>query len=102
MCENIKLNSEILGRREYLTAARFKLFVTLLFLASKEDCQVDGKSLKRGELITSIKALSEQTSLTVKQVRLGLAALKKAGAITTCASNLHTVVTICNYGNYII
>lgn len=102
MCENIKLSREILGKSEYLYAARFKLFVTLLFLASKEDCFVDGEQLKRGELVTSIKTLSERVSLTVKQVRLALAALKKAGVITTRSSNIHTVVSICNFDSYTI
>lgn len=100
MCENIKLSREILGKSEYLYAARFKLFITLLFLASKEECFVDGEQLKRGELVTTIKGLSERVSLTIKQVRLALAALKKAGVITTRSTNVHTVVSICNFDSY--
>lgn len=102
MCESIKLNSEILAGKEYLYAARFKLFVTLLFLASQGDCVVDGVTLKRGELITSLRALAERASLTLKQVRAGLAALKKAGAIEVRSSARYTVVSICEFDSYMV
>ena len=102
MNSNIKLNSEILRHKEYLCAARFKLFVTLLFLASREANFVDGESISRGELVTSLRSLSAQTSLTLKQVRLGLLSLQKAGVITLKTSPLHTVVTICNFDSYAI
>ena len=102
MCENIKLNREILGKSEYCYAARFKLFVALLFLANQSDGFVDGEELKRGELVTTQKALAERVSLTIKQVRLALVALKKAGVITIRTSNVHTIVSVCNFDSYMV
>lgn len=102
MCENIKLNREILGKSEYCYAARFKVFVALLFLANQSDGFVDGLWLKRGELVTTQKALADRVSLTIKQVRLALAALKKAGVITTRTSRVNTIVSICNFDSYMV
>jgi transcription initiation factor IIE alpha subunit len=63
---------------------------------------VDGLWLKRGELVTTQKALAERVSLTIKQVRLALAALKKAGVITTRTSRVNTIVSICNFDSYMV
>ncbi len=102
MGESVKLSRAILSEAEYRYAARFKLFVTLLFLASRSECEQSGVRLKRGELVTSINTLAAQTLLSVKQVRRGLDALKKAGRITTVSSPLHTVINICNFDSYVI
>ena len=41
-------------------------------------------------------------SRTIKQVRLALAALKKAGVITTRSTNVHTIISVCNFDSYTI
>lgn len=68
----------------------------------------DGKSklkgqqvtLKRGQLVTSIKELSENTSLGAQQVRTRLNYLKSTSRITSEVTSHGHLITICNYGKY--
>ena len=102
MAEIIKLSRGVWESKCCSYPARFKLFVTLLFLATLQAQRVEGEWLERGELVTSFVRLAKASSLTVKQVRRGLAALVKQGVITTVSSPVHTVVTICNFEDYLI
>lgn len=99
---SVVLNDKILTEKAYQNAARFKLFVTLLFIAEQEAREVDGVKLLRGEILTSLNRLAALTALSVKQVRNGLASLRKAGYITTVATHQYTIVKICNYDSYLI
>ena len=63
---------------------------------------VDGVKLLRGEILTSLNRLAEQSMLTIKQIRNALSALRKAGYITTVTTHQYTIVKICNYDSYLI
>lgn len=102
MSLSVVLKDEILRGKAYKNAARFKLFVTLLFIAEQSPKNVEGVTLLRGEIITSLNRLAALTALTIKQVRNGLASLKKAGYITTVATHQYTLVKVCNYDSYIV
>lgn len=99
---SVVLNDKILTEKAYQNAARFKLFVTLLFIAEQEAREVDGVKLLRGEVLTSLNRLAEQSMLTIKQIRNALSALRKAGYITTVTTHQYTLVKICNYDSYLI
>ena len=102
MSLSVVLKDEILSGKAYKNAARFKLFVTLLFIAEQSPKNVEGVTLLRGEVITSLNRLAALTALTIKQVRNGLASLKKAGYITTVTTHQYTIVKVCNYDSYIV
>ena len=102
MAESIKLSRELMSGRSYRYAARFKLFVTLIFMAAVEEHSECGVVVRRGELVTTVARLVELTMLTTKQVRRALEALSKAGLILIATTPRHTVVTICNFDNYLI
>ena len=102
MVESIRLDGSIMESKAYQNAARFKLFVTLLFIAEQEAREVDGVKLLRGEVLTSLNRLAEQSMLTIKQIRNALSALRKAGYITTITTHQYTLVKICNYDSYLI
>lgn len=99
--ESIKLKRGVFTSCEFENPARFKLFVALLFMAEQEQTIKSEVELRRGQLLTSLSLLAARTSLTIKQVRNALAALKKGGKITTCSTHLYTVVTICDYESYV-
>lgn len=102
MSLSVVLNDKILTEKAYQNAARFKLFVTLLFIAEQRSKNVEGVIISRGEIITSLNRLAALTALSVKQVRNGLASLRKAGYITTVTTHQYTIVKICNYDSYLI
>lgn len=98
----LKLGREIVEGRQWRVAARFKLFVSLLFMAAEEECCVAGVQIVRGQVLCSLATLSARTFLTVKQVRNALAALRKAGVIELRTTHRYTIVSICNYDSYMI
>ena len=100
--DTLKFKREILQGAEYKNGSRLKLFVLLLFMAADSDCVVDGVALQRGQVVSSVASLSQLSALTVKQVRCALAALAKAGLITTTTTRMYTIVSICNYDSYIV
>lgn len=76
------------------------LFIHLLLTANYEDKKWRGIDVKRGELITSLSHLSEETRLSVRQVRTSLNKLKSTGEITTKPTSKYTLISIVNYSNY--
>ena len=50
----------------------------------------------------ALSRLAKRSALTIKQVRNAIAALAKARKIIVRPTSLHTVVTICNYEDYVI
>ena len=86
----IRLKKEILESSEYRYAARLKVFITLLFLASES-----------GVVTTTLSTLARRTQLTIKQIRSALSALTKSGKITKHATRYNTIINICNYESYL-
>lgn len=86
----IILQREILEGKEYQNAARLKVFITLLCLASES-----------GEVTTTLSTLAHKTQLTIKQIRSALSALIKAGKITKQSTRYNTIINICNYESYL-
>lgn len=80
--------------------ATFRLFSYLLLAASYTE-ETKGKiTLRAGQLITTYPELSEQTDLSIKQVRTAIAHLKETGEIVTETTNKFTIVTIQNWEHY--
>lgn len=86
----IRLKKEILESSEYRYAARLKVFITLLFLASES-----------GEVTTTLSTLARRTQLTIKQIRSALSALTKSGKIIKHSTRYNTIINICNYESYL-
>ena len=59
-----------------------------------------GTKVLRGQHITSIRKISVNTDLSIKQVRLALNKLKKDQTIITKGTNKNTLVTIVKYDDY--
>ena len=81
------------------------VFIHLLLTANYEDKKWQGILIKRGQLITSYKHLSEQLSgkkgtLSTHQVRLCLKKLKSTGEVASQSTNEYTLMTINNYNRY--
>lgn len=96
----IKLHRKILDWEWYKNLPTRVLFLHILLTANYEDKTWKGIEIKRGQLITSLNHLSEQTGLTKQQVRSALDNLQITHNITRKITHNYTLVTIENYGLY--
>lgn len=76
------------------------LFIHLLLMANHKDNKWRGKTIKRGELITSLSKLSEKTGLSIQSIRTSLNNLKSTQNITQYQHNQYTHISIKNYDDY--
>ncbi|HAH93673.1 MAG TPA: hypothetical protein DCM01_07500 [Dielma fastidiosa] len=77
-----------------------RLFLHLLFTVNWQDKKWHGIEVKRGSVITSLSKLSEETGLTVKQVRKSLERLIETNEITKETTNRYTLISIVKYADY--
>lgn len=84
----------------YKNPNTFRLFIHLLLMANYTDGRFEGEIIKRGEYVTSLPSLADQTSLTIQQARTALDHLKSTGEITDRKTNRYRVITIVNYDRY--
>lgn len=96
----IKLHRSILDWEWYKDANTKHLFIHLLLNACYDNCRFMGKSVKRGEYITSLTRLSNDLNIPVRQLRTSLKRLVKTQEIDTQTTNKYTKVTILNYDSY--
>ena len=76
------------------------MFIYLLLRANKEDKKWRGILIKRGQIVTSVATISEETKLSTQQVRTSLNRLKSTNEITSKTTNRFTLVTVCKYESY--
>ena len=96
----IVINKKILKWEWYQDTNTVRLFLHLLLIANWEDKKWQGVEIKRGQVVTSLKHLVQQTKLTLQQVRTSLTRLISTHEITKTATNKYTVITINNYNKY--
>jgi DNA replication protein DnaD len=96
----IKIHRKMLDWEWYSEKNVLILFIHILLKASFKETNWKGVSIKRGQLITSRTHLSEETGLTVQQVRTCLDKLKSTNEITIKTTNRFTVITVENYTLY--
>lgn len=98
--EWIKLNRKIVNWEWYQDIATFKLFIHCLIKANWKDAKFKGIEIKRGQFITSLNRLSEETGLSVQQVRTALEKLVSTHSVTKSSFENFTVITVENYDTY--
>lgn len=96
----IKLHRKILDWEWYTDAPVRILFEHLLLTANYEDKRWKGMTIKRGQKVTSIGHLADETGLTIRQVRTALDKLKSTQNLTSKATNKFTLITIEKYDLY--
>jgi DNA-binding transcriptional regulator YhcF (GntR family) len=76
------------------------LFIHILLMANHTEKNWRGTDIKRGQFLTSLNSLSQQTGLSIKQVRVALKNLEKTGEVGKQTTSLNTLITVINYDNY--
>ena len=96
----IKIDRNILRWGWYKDNNTKALFIHLLLMANIKPNMFMGVQIGRGELATSYKSLSEQTGMSVQNVRTALNHLKLTGEITSSQHSKFSVISIVNYDLY--
>ena len=96
----IKLHRKLVAWGWYQDCVVKDVFLHLLLTANFKDSQWMGVTLKKGQLVTSYKHLSEDLAFSVRQVRTAIDKLKSTGEITTEATNRFTIITVVNWEEY--
>ena len=96
----VKLHRKLLEWEWYGDAHMVHLLVHLLLTATHEDRKYKGLTIKRGQVVTSIKELAEALGAPESSTRLRIKRLKSCGFISIKVAHNKTTITICNYDSY--
>ena len=96
----IKLHRKLVAWGWYQDYVVKDVFLHLLLTANFRDTQWMGVTLKKGQLVTRYKHVSEDLSFSVRQVRTAIDKLKSTGEITTQSTNRFTLITVVNWEEY--
>lgn len=96
----IKLSRDILDWEWYDDTNTFRVFIDLLLNAQYKDTRYRGNLIKRGQLITSVEAISGRTGLSAQNIRTAIEHLQSTGEINKQSNKHFTLITICKYDTY--
>jgi uncharacterized phage protein (TIGR02220 family) len=96
----VKLHRKMTDWEWYRHPATAHLFIHLLLCAENEDTSWRNIEIKRGQVLTTVKELCDQTGLSTQQTRTALSNIQNTHEITIKATNKYTVITIENYAKY--
>lgn len=96
----IRLDRTILNWEWYTDVNTFKLFLHILLKANKETGQRGGISIPRGAVAISYQELSEETGLSVQNIRTSLKRMKKTGELEVESRGKFSIITVKNYDRY--
>lgn len=96
----IKIHRKILEWGWYYDISMFRLWMHLLLKASSCDRQWMGMTIERGQLVTTLKELSDETGLSTQQIRTCIEKLTNNKQINKQTTNKYSVITICNFDTY--
>lgn len=96
----IKLNRNMLEWRWYKDQNTKALFIHLLIKASIKNQDYRDVSVRRGELVTSLATLAEETGMSIQNVRTALGHLKSTQEVTVKKVGKISVISIPEYSRY--
>lgn len=96
----ILIHRKLLNWQWYKDSNTLHLFIDLLLDANYEDSKVGFQIIKRGQCITSLKRIHENTGLTFQEIRTSLSKLEKSGEINKQTTNKYSIITINKYNDY--
>lgn len=77
-----------------------QLFLYLLLMANHKSKQWHGRTIERGQLVTSRNELCKNLNMSPRVVRTCMTRLISTNEVTSESTNKYTVITICNYDKY--
>ena len=96
----IKLHRKLIDWEWYNDVNTTRVFLHLLLVANHKDNKWRGINIKRGQKLTSISALADETNLSIKNIRTSIKRLKATNEVASHSNAQHTVFTMINYDLY--
>jgi len=96
----IATHRKILDWQWYKDIPTFKLFMHLLLNANHKPKKWKDIDIKRGEFLTGLIRLAQDTGLSPQQVRTAINKLKSTNEITSKSTNRFTIIKLLNYSIY--
>lgn len=96
----IKVDRAILDWKWYKDVNTTRLFFHFLLKANWKEATFEGEKIQRGSFISSYSILSEETGLTVQNIRTAIKRLKSTGEVTVTKHAKYSVFTVNNYCKY--
>ncbi|MCP4761494.1 MAG: hypothetical protein GY870_06910 [archaeon] len=76
------------------------LFLHLLLSANHKKGKWRGIKVEKGQLVTGLYSLKEQTGLSIQNVRTSLDKLKRTKELTIKSTNKYSIITLINWDKY--
>ncbi len=96
----IMLDRSIVNWRWFKDMKTAWLFINLLLMANYTQAQFKSHDIKRGQVVTSLHGLMEQSGLTYQEVRTALNHLKSTKDVTVQTTSKCTIITVENYEQF--
>lgn len=96
----IKIDRKILEWEWWSDINTHRVFTYMLLKANWKEGNFKGVVVPRGSFVSSLKKLSEETNLTVDEVRTAIKHLKSTNEITSKSHSKFTIFTVKNYDVY--
>lgn len=96
----IKVHRKLIQWGWYQNYVVKDVFLHLLLTANFRESQWMGRTIQKGQLVTSYGQLAADLGFSVKQVRTALDKLKSTGEVASESTNKYTVLTVVNWEKY--
>lgn len=96
----VKIYRSLIDWQWYTDHNTLVIFLHLLLKANHKNGWHKGAQVKRGQLLTGYGKLSEETGLSVREIRTAINHLISTNEVTREASPKGSVITIVNYSSY--
>lgn len=96
----IKISRNILEWEWYSDPCTKSVFIHCILKANWKEKTYKGAKIKRGQFVTSLAALAEETGLSIKNVRTALDHLKATNELAIETSPKGRIITVKNYAKY--
>lgn len=96
----IKLDESILDWEWFGNGNMVRVFVYCIFKAQWKDSKWKGKTIKRGQFVTSYRKMADKLDLSPNTIRTIFSKLSETGELKINSTANYTVVTVVNYDKY--
>lgn len=96
----VKLHRQIVEWEWYSDINTTRVFLHIVLTANWKAGKFCGIEIPQGSRMTSYETIANETSLTVKQVRLAVEKLKKGTSLVSKRAGSGLLLTVCNYASY--
>lgn len=96
----VKIHRSILNWQWFSKKNMVQFWLYLLLKANHKDGYIRGIEVKKGQLLTGRKKISEETGLSEQEVKTCLKCLKSTNEITIKTTNKYSLITIMNWDKY--